>query len=93
MTLYRVGSTPPVLQALKKARLNNKQVAAVVELKARFDEETNIHWAQERLESAGVQQVAYRLKWPEDTLQGHPDRAARTRRDSPLRPPLQRQCQ
>ncbi len=59
MTLYRVGSTPPVLQALKKARLNNKQVAAVVELKARFDEETNIHWAQE-LESAGVH-VAYGL--------------------------------
>lgn len=59
MTLYRVGSTPPVLQALKKARLNNKQVAVVVELKARFDEETNIHWAQE-LESAGVH-VAYGL--------------------------------
>jgi polyphosphate kinase len=59
MTLYRVGTTPPVLQALKKARLNNKQVAAVVELKARFDEETNIHWAQE-LESAGVH-VAYGL--------------------------------
>jgi len=59
MTLYRVGSMPPVLQALKKARLNNKQVAAVVELKARFDEETNIHWAQE-LESAGVH-VAYGL--------------------------------
>lgn len=59
MTLYRVGTNPPVVQALKKARLNNKQVAAVVELKARFDEETNIHWAQE-LESAGVH-VAYGL--------------------------------
>jgi len=59
ITLYRVGSNPPVVQALKKARLNNKQVAAVVELKARFDEETNIHWAQE-LESAGVH-VAYGL--------------------------------
>lgn len=58
-TLYRMGSNPPVLQALKKARLNNKQVAAVVELKARFDEETNIHWAQE-LESVGVH-VAYGL--------------------------------
>ena len=58
-TLYRVGTNPPVLQALKKARLNNKQVAAVVELKARFDEETNIHWAQE-LESVGVH-VAYGL--------------------------------
>ncbi|MBX7254370.1 MAG: polyphosphate kinase 1 [Candidatus Promineofilum sp.] len=59
ITLYRVGSNPPVVQALKKARLNNKQVAAVVELKARFDEETNIHWAQE-LESVGVH-VAYGL--------------------------------
>lgn len=58
-TLYRVGGNPPVVQALKKARLNNKQVAAVVELKARFDEETNIHWAQE-LESVGVH-VAYGL--------------------------------
>lgn len=58
-TLYRVGANPPVVQALKKARLNNKQVAAVVELKARFDEETNIHWAQE-LESVGVH-VAYGL--------------------------------
>lgn len=58
-TLYRVGTNPPVLQALKKARLNNKQVAAVVELKARFDEETNIHWAQE-LERVGVH-VAYGL--------------------------------
>ncbi len=59
ITLYRVGANPPVVQALKKARLNNKQVAAVVELKARFDEETNIHWAQE-LESVGVH-VAYGL--------------------------------
>ena len=59
ITLYRVGSNPPIVQALKKARLNNKQVAAVVELKARFDEETNIHWAQE-LESVGVH-VAYGL--------------------------------
>lgn len=58
-TLYRVGNNPPVLQALKKARLNNKQVAAVVELKARFDEETNIQWAQE-LEGVGVH-VAYGL--------------------------------
>ena len=58
-TLYRVGMNPPVLEALKKARLNNKQVATVVELKARFDEETNIHWAQE-LEGVGVH-VAYGL--------------------------------
>jgi polyphosphate kinase len=59
ITLYRVGSNPPVVRALTKAREEEKQVAAVVELKARFDEESNIHWAQE-LESTGVH-VAYGL--------------------------------
>ncbi len=56
MTVYRVGDETPILPSLIRAAQNGKHVVTLLELKARFDEERNISWAQQ-LEEAGVHVV------------------------------------
>jgi polyphosphate kinase len=77
-TLYRVGKNSPIVQALMEARDNDKQVAVLVELKARFDEENNLEWAR-ALEHKGVH-VTYGVE--EVTVKTHAKVALVVRKES-----------
>ena len=81
-TLYRVGRHAPVVQALLDARGEGKQVAVLVELKARFDEEHNMEWAL-ALEKAGAH-VAFGLIGLKTHCQDAADCAPRERWAAPL---------
>ena len=69
MTVYRVGDDTPFVRSLIKAAEAGKQIACVIELKARFDEERNLHWAAE-LERAGAHVPVHPISTASGSPQG-----------------------
>ena len=83
MTVYRVGDDTPFVRSLIRAAEAGKQVACIVEVKARFDEARNLHWAQE-LAKVGAH-VVYGVLGPQDAHEARAGGPQGSRRPALLR--------